>query len=389
MKMLLAKVFNQYLDRPLQSKVRVLDRSLSAFQFYVGMGLVSGSVLTIILVSYFDLSPWVMIAIIVTAVLTFFAQAMLKKIVTGVEDLVYYRDMIVVILGVALMLRLLNQPVLPYLDVTLFGVSMFQACGRIGCLMVGCCHGRPHAWGVRYDEKGAASEFPKYLIGVRLFPIQVLESFWLFCVVLPGMILVLNAGRPGEAFSWYILAYGTGRFFLEFARSDIERPYLWSFSEGQWTSLLLVCALALSELSGLLVFHSWHVIGAGVIAVTMILVAVVKEFDNRAGHKLLLPSHIREVALAIEAGHEVNGRPNVKVGRTSLGVLISTSQIKTPEADINLYTLSSAGDELTENAARAVARLLLRLRPSAASNELIRGGCGVFHLLVRAQTLPH
>jgi len=380
---------NQFMDRPLQSRVRVLGHSLSAFQFYVGMGLVSGSVLAMIIIRYSNLSMWVMIAIILTAVLTFFAQAMLKKIVTGVEELVYYRDTIVVILGVTVMLKLLGQPVLPYLDVTLFGVSMFQACGRIGCLMVGCCHGRPHAWGVRYDEKGGASEFPKYLIGVRLFPIQVLESFWLFCVVLPGMILVLNGGRPGEAFSWYILAYGTGRFFLEFARGDIERPYLWSFSEAQWTSLLLVCALALSELSGVLVFHSWHVAGAGVIAMTMMAVAVMKRFDNGEGHKLLLPRHIREVALAIEPGREMNGRPNVRVRRTSLGLLISTSHIKTPDADADLYTLSSAKDELNENVAREVARLLLRLRPSTASNELIRGEHGVFHLLVRPQTLPH
>ena len=288
---------NQYLDMPLQSRVRVLGHALSAFHFYIGLGLVSGSVLAMVLTRYLNLSLRVMIAIILTAALTFLAQAMFKKIVTGVEELVYYRDMIAVILGVAVMLKLLGQPVLPYLDVTLSGVSLFQACGRIGCLMVGCCHGRPHEWGVRYDEEGAASEFPKYLIGVRLFPVQVLESFWLFCVVLPGMILVLNGGRPGEAFSWYILAYGTGRFFLEFARGDVERPYLWSFSEPQWTSLILVCALALSELSGLLVFHSWHIVGAGVIAVTMIAVAVMKKFDNRAGHKLLLPSHIREVAL--------------------------------------------------------------------------------------------
>ena len=31
----------------------------------------------------------------------------------------------------------------PYLDATALGLGAFLACGRVGCTLAGCCHGRP------------------------------------------------------------------------------------------------------------------------------------------------------------------------------------------------------------------------------------------------------
>ena len=42
----------------------------------------------------------------------------------------------------------LELPVLPYLDLTCLGLGIFLVCGRQGCLMVGCCHGKPCGWGI-------------------------------------------------------------------------------------------------------------------------------------------------------------------------------------------------------------------------------------------------
>ena len=69
---------------------------------------------------------------------------------TGEERIIYYRHEIAVMVVAALLLWLLRQPLLPYLDVTILGIGMFLTCGRMGCFMVGCCHGRPHDWGVCY-----------------------------------------------------------------------------------------------------------------------------------------------------------------------------------------------------------------------------------------------
>jgi prolipoprotein diacylglyceryltransferase len=56
----------------------------------------------------------------------------------------------VVMLVAAAFLWLLHEhePIIPYLDVTILVIGIFLVCGRIGCLMVGCCHGKPHRWGV-------------------------------------------------------------------------------------------------------------------------------------------------------------------------------------------------------------------------------------------------
>src|SRR6266566_1439622 len=47
--------------------------------------------------------------------------------------------------------------------------------------------------------------------------------------------------------TFYIIVYGCGRFCLEFFRGDATRPYLYGFSEAQWTSLLLAMAALLAE----------------------------------------------------------------------------------------------------------------------------------------------
>lgn len=91
-----------------------------------------------------------MIALVMAASFTFLALAMAAKIVPGKETLVYYQHEIAVMITATFLWRMLRQPVLCYLDVTILGVGLFLAFGRVGCLMVGCCHGRPSPWGVCY-----------------------------------------------------------------------------------------------------------------------------------------------------------------------------------------------------------------------------------------------
>jgi hypothetical protein len=43
---------------------------------------------------------------------------------------------------VTLTLKLLHQSVLTCLDVLIAGPGVFHACGRIACLLAGCCYGR-------------------------------------------------------------------------------------------------------------------------------------------------------------------------------------------------------------------------------------------------------
>jgi len=253
---------------------------------------------------------------------------------------------------------------------------------------------RSKRWGVCYRQEHAAAGFPHYLVGVRLFPIQAVESLWVFCIVLMGSALILTSHRPGEALAWYIIAYGLGRFCFEFLRGDAARPYFWGFSEAQWMSLLLMGAVVWAEWSGWLPFQPWHAGATVLLALAMIAIALKRRFAKTARHRLLHPRHVKEVAEAVESGSNLttegtaipgpNSDPiDIHIGCTSLDIQISASKIRDMAGCIYHYALSDRNGGMTEEIAQTVAELILQLKHSSCSNELITGSRGVFHLLVR------
>ena len=376
-------MLNSFLDAVVRPRAHTFRHTLSGFRICAYVGLLAGASLCVLLVVHLRLSLWMVPVLVLCVGVSFAVLAMATKIVVGVEKLVFYHQTIFILVVCGSVLWFTGQPVATYLDVLVLSIGVFHVSARIGCLLASCCHGKPSRYGVSYQAALTRNGFPLYLVGVRLFPIQLVESLWVLGITIAGTVLVLQGSRPGEVLTGYILAYAVGRFFFEFMRGDAERPYFGGFSEAQWTSLVLVYAVVFTELAGVFVFHLSHVVGAAIVTTTMLGLIVKRKLSDGDTHKLLLPAHIKELALAIAANRETNGSGKVKVRCTSLGLRISTSRIKTSKQDIDLYTLSLTKSELTAATARRLADLLLRLRP-AASNELIRGKHGVFHLLLRA-----
>lgn len=395
--MYLCHTFNHHLDRMIHPEVRALGRSWAAFRICGYAGLAVAVLLAMTLVVRSGLSPWVMGGIIVAAVATFLVLSMVTKVITGEESLTYYHHEIAILLVATLLLWLLGQPVLSYLDPTILGVGAFMACGRLGCLMAGCCHGRVHSWGVRYRDEHAVAGFSPCYVGVRLFPVQAVESLYAFVIVVVGIGVVLGGRPPGEALAWYVVSYGVGRFFLEFLRGDASRHYVWGFSEAQWTSLLLISVLVWEELSGNLSFHAWHVGAFACLALVMISVALTRRLKRTITHRLLHPRHVREVAEAVridsrsateqrDGSGESTAYPEVHVSNTSLGIWISVGRIGTGEGCVDHYTLSCRHGAMSDDTARSLARLILQLRHLPASGDLVKGSQGVFHLLMPSPT---
>lgn len=391
--MQLRPICSDFFDRLVCPDVYLLHRSWSAFKVWGYVGLTLAIFLGIALTMSRGFSLWVLAGLVLAAAGTFFGLAMVTKVSTGKEQLIYYHHEIAITAAVAYLVWMLGQPVLPYLDITILGLGVFLAFGRIGCFMVGCCHGRPHRWGVCYRHGHAKAGFPQYLIGIRLFPIQAVESLFVFGVVGVGTWVVLTGHPPGEALAWYVVTYGVARFFFEFTRGDTGRPELFGFSEAQWTSLILMNAGLVAEWSGLISLHPWHAWATAGLVLSMILVGFVRHVRQPATYRLLQPSHIREVAKAIEvASHQafdtnVRSARNVdpgtlRIGQTSLGVQITMSRVKRGADDIEHYALSSQGEVMTEKSASTVALLILQLRHISAPHELICGSHGVFHVLI-------
>jgi len=382
------------LDSPARLKVGLVPRYRNAFRLCGYAGLALATLLCMTLVGRLLLSRWVMLAVVAVAVLTFYALALATKMIEGRERLVYYHHQIAVTVTTAVLLWLWRQPILPYLELTTLGVGLFLACGRVGCFLVGCCHGRPHRLGVCYRAEHAEEGFAAHYVGVRLLPVQLVEALWVFSVVVAGVVFVLRRRDPGEALAWYVIMYGAGRFCFEFARGDAERPYRLGFSQPQWTSLALMLGVAALELSGRLPYRVWHVIAAGLVASGAVGVAASRRLRNAPTHLLLHPRHVREVAETLAsasrraaeagAGPAAECAPAaVRVSCTSLGIRISTDTIREARGEIQHYALSGKDRMMTEPVARALVKLICLIKHPCGSAEVIESGQSVFHLLVR------
>jgi Prolipoprotein diacylglyceryl transferase len=396
-RVLLREAFNGNLDQVVRPRIHIYHLSWSAYQVCGYTGLMLAIVLAITLVTYRELSPWVMAGLAVSAMLTFLGLVMATKIVTGEETIIYYHHEIAVMIVAALVLWLLRLPIVPYLDVTILGVGCFLTCGRVGCLMVGCCHGRPHGWGICYRQEHADAGFTPYFVDVRLFPIQAVESLCVFVIVLVGSGFVLSGYPVGTTLAWYSVAYGMGRFWFEFMRGDPERPYYWGFSQAQWISLLLMCGVVSAELSGVLPFYLWHTVATAFIVLLIISISVRRHYQNTPNYQLGHPRHIKEVAEALQmvshyaaestANKTLEPIPHIHVARTSLGIRISGSPISGEAGSIRHFALSSQNGMMTEEAAGIVADLIHKLKYPSESLKLIRGNRGVFHLLIQPAKL--
>ena len=140
---------------------------------------------------------------------------------------------------------------LPVADYCVTALSIGHVFGRVGCLMEGCCHGRPTTmpWGIIFTDP--ACSVMDSMKGLPLHPTQLYEAFGeaaaafvLIGWVLPGT----RAGkyRYGTAFFGYLLYYSFLRFAGECFRGDDRGVFLSPLlSPSQWTSLFSAIVVGL------------------------------------------------------------------------------------------------------------------------------------------------
>ena len=262
----------------------------------------------------------------------------------------------------------LDAPVLLHLDATALGLGAFLAFGRIGCLHVGCCHGRPAARGAVYTSEHADLGFPRYLVGLRLVPVQAIEACGVLALVVAGSAVVAAGAAAGAGVALYVGGYALLRFPLELLRGDPGRRWWAGLSEAQWTSLALAAVLLGLGVGGVLPGPAWlHALPLVVLAcLAGLQVAGVIGRPRGA----LDPRHVRELAEAVRAAER---RP-ADVIPTSFGLRVSFGA----EGGADHWSFSGPSPGTTRSLARAV----LWLRRPEADAELVSGPEGLLHLVV-------
>lgn len=131
-----------------------------------------------------------------------------------------------------------RQPFWSWADALSPGVAAGQALGRVGCLMAGCCYGKPCSlpWAITFTN-------PKTLApsGIPLHPTQIYHSLAGVVTFCSLLYFQRKSRNSGEIFALLLILYGSFRFVIEFFRGDY-RGFIWLISTTQYLALGAIIA---------------------------------------------------------------------------------------------------------------------------------------------------
>jgi phosphatidylglycerol:prolipoprotein diacylglycerol transferase len=141
-----------------------------------------------------------------------------------------------------LLIRRYRLPMWTTADLIAPGIALGHVVGRFGCLLAGCCYGRPTTvpWAITFTDPAAAVNVGTPL-GVPLHPTQLYDA-GAELLILVVLLLTERRWRPyaGRTFWLYMLLYAVSRFVIEFYRGDERGTVFGTLSTSQFASVLIV-----------------------------------------------------------------------------------------------------------------------------------------------------
>jgi phosphatidylglycerol:prolipoprotein diacylglycerol transferase len=154
---------------------------------------------------------------------------------------VFYGGLLAALGVVLVLVRRYKLPLWSTTDLFAPGIALGHIIGRLGCLLAGCCFGKPTS--VR-----GASPFPTRRprsmsgtpLGVPLHPTQLYDA-GAELIILIVLLVTERRGPavfPGRTFWLYMLLYAISRYIVEIYRGD-DRGIIFGVSTSQFVSLLV------------------------------------------------------------------------------------------------------------------------------------------------------
>lgn len=350
--------------------LRVVNEKISRFKLMSSIGVIAAVIQSGAILHALSTNIWLLLVMIAASAVAFICLAILIKVLTGKNDHVMLRYFIAILLFNYFIIKLLNQPLFPYMEILALGYGTIIFFGRFGCYLAGCCHGRPNSFGVCYGHDKVKKGFPNYYSGVRLFPIQIVEAIGILTIVCISILALLKNPDHGIGLTVFITLYGLLRFVLEFFRGDPERPYFLSFSEAQWTILFLFAALTVSSLWEIIELSNWQILIHLLLASAFLSIGAARII--RPQLRINEPPHVKEL-MSIKLDMATRF---VKVHTTLLGIQISGCKMKNETH----YTISATKMHLDHRAIENL-KMILSIKHRPSSCEILNKHPGIFNLI--------
>jgi phosphatidylglycerol:prolipoprotein diacylglycerol transferase len=197
-----------------------------------------------------DLGPWLFLGAIAGARAVFVGTYWREEFAHGPfyeifmvqhGGLVYYGGLIGASLACIIYTRLKKLPLWRVADVLAPSVALGSFFGRWGCLMNGCCYGKPTTmpWGIQFPRDHET--YPSYVHPTEIY--DALLNFGLY-----GMLAWMYRRRKfdGQIFGVYLICYAVLRSFVELFRGDYTPEHYWNgMTPAQLASVGIAAAGAL------------------------------------------------------------------------------------------------------------------------------------------------
>jgi hypothetical protein len=304
--------------------------------------------------------------------LSFFAWALVRRLVVRRESFALFEHVWFALICAAGVVAAFDEPVLAYLDVVVLGLCAFLGVGRVACLVVGCCHGQPSILGIQYGPAHVEDGFPTWLVGVRLFPVQLLEALGIGVIGVVGAVL-LPFAPPGAGLVWFLVGYAILRFGAEGLRGD-DRSTIAGLSLPRWMAIAQGgVAVAIADAPRMI-----GPAGAILAAVLLLTLALAAAWRRRSPERALRDPAVLEQIRHFVAHPDLPATPAPPITQAfpaGLTVAVSRARANPQRRHVSFAFATGVGDlvRLSEVSTAVVARPLPGSVHVSAS--------GVLHLL--------
>ena len=163
--------------------------------------------------------------------------------------LVYYGGLIGGLIAGTAYILWKKMPLWKTADVLAPSIALGSFFGRAGCLLNGCCYGRPTdlPWAVTFTNP-LAREFSNTPLNVPLHPTQIYDGLLNLALYFFLAWLFRHKKFDGEIIATYLICYAITRSIVEHFRGDYSNlHYHLGLTPAQWISVpIFVTGLALA-----------------------------------------------------------------------------------------------------------------------------------------------